>query len=111
MSEKSLKQVALSFWKGEEGAILSAELVLVMTVAVLAMVVGLRDVSGAVNAELEDVAEAFGALSQSFQFSGISSCKSCVSGSSFNDRPDTEACDCVGLNHDVGHIKVQEKCE
>ena len=101
-----------SLWKGEDGAILSAELVLVMTIAVLAMVVGLKSVSNAVNFELEDVAEAFGALSQSFSFTGLSSCNAIVSGSSFNDRPDCDACDCIALRIEVDHpIRVPEKCE
>ncbi len=104
----SLVAVGMSLWKSEDGAIISAELVLVMTIAVLAMIVGLHKVSLAVNAELNDVAEAFGAISQTFCFEGVSVCNACVSGSSFNDHPDF--CDCARLEQ-VGHIHAPEKCE
>ena len=41
----------------ESGVIISAELVLVLTIAVLAMVVGLSEVSVAVSTELNDVSK------------------------------------------------------
>ncbi len=50
----------------ESGVIISAELVLVLTIAVLAMIVGLSEVAVAVNLELNDLSNAFGALDQSF---------------------------------------------
>jgi len=56
----------------ESGVIISAELVLVLTIAVLAMVVGLAEVAVAVNTELNDVSNAIGALNQSYAFSGFS---------------------------------------
>ena len=46
--------------------IISAELVLVLTIAVLAMVVGLSEVAVAVNNELNDISNAVGSLNQSF---------------------------------------------
>ncbi len=99
-------------WAEESGAIISAELVLVMTICVLAMVVGLDSVSNAVNFELEDVAEAFGAISQSFSYVGLSSCKAIVSGSSFDDDRDSDACDCIPLDLVDDHpIRVPDKCE
>ena len=55
----------------ESGVIISAELVLVLTIAVLAMVVGLSEVAVAVNTELNDVSNAIGALNQSFAFTGF----------------------------------------
>jgi hypothetical protein len=55
----------------ESGVIISAELVLVLTIAVLAMVVGLAEVAVAVNTELNDVSNAIGALNQSYAFSGF----------------------------------------
>ncbi len=108
--KKSLVKAGLSLWNNEDGAIISAELVLVMTIAVLAMLVGLKDLSLAVNSELEDVAEAIGAISQSYTYAGLSAPgKAIVSGSSFNDKPDT--CDCTPLDTEVGHINVRQKCE
>ena len=111
----SIVAVGLSLWKQEDGVIISAELVLVMTIAVLAMIVGLDSASDAVNNELNDVAGAFGAVNQSFEFHGIAHpCRdggdhAIASGSSFADHEDH--CDCVPLDGSIGHIKAPEKCE
>ena len=93
----------------ESGVIISAELALVLTIAVLAMVVGLSEVAVAVNTELNDLSNAFGSLNQSFAVTGYAgnsngaapaTVKSQVLGSSFNDNIDTcDAnldCDIVG---------------
>ena len=55
----------------ESGVIISAELVLVLTIAVLAMIVGLSEVAVAVNTELNDVSNAIGALNQSYAYTGF----------------------------------------
>ena len=76
----------------ENGFVVSAELVLITTIAVLGLVVGLTEVSHAVNNELEDVASAFGSMNQSYKTSGLRSCgKASTSGSRFSDNYD--ACD------------------
>ena len=56
----------------EAGFVISAELVLVLTIAVLAMVVGLAAVRDAVVQELNDLSHAFGAVSQSYNVTGLS---------------------------------------
>ena len=53
-------------FRDESGVIISAELALVLTIAVLAMVVGLSEVAVAVNTELNDISNAVGSLNQSF---------------------------------------------
>lgn len=76
-------------WSEEAGFIVSAELVLVATIAVLAMVVGLAEVSSAVNQELEDVGSAVGSVQQSFYFAGVKSRdKGAIYGSRFEDHVD-----------------------
>ena len=81
----------------ESGVIISAELVLVLTIAVLAMVVGLSEIAVAVNTELNDLSNAIGALDQSFGYTGFSSTKAVgnnkngVAGSKFADS--TDDCD------------------
>ncbi len=80
----------------ENGAIVSAELALVLTVAVLAMVVGLSEVAVAVNTELNDVSNAIGALDQSYGYTGFRATdgwktKSYIGGGAFHDR--TDDCD------------------
>lgn len=78
----------------ECGFIVSAELVLVATIVVIGLVVGLSEVQHALNAELNDVADAIGSLNQSYFYSGFSAykegggAKSSVSGSSFLDTRD-----------------------
>ncbi len=58
------------FWNEEHGFVVSAELVLIASIVILALVVGLAEVSHAVNHELEDVASAFGSLNQTFSYNG-----------------------------------------
>ncbi len=95
-----------ALWRDETGFILSAELVLILTVGVLAMVVGVHAIAKSVNHELVDVAQSIGAFNQSFHFNGFKGCKACVSGSSFSDGEDK--CDCATLIHTKpDHVKVQ----
>ena len=79
-----------SLLNDENGFLISAELILISTIAVVGIVVGLSEVSSAVNNELEDVASAIGSLNQSYYVSGKhSSGKGCTDGSSFEDEYDT----------------------
>ncbi|MHC4876110.1 MAG: branched-chain amino acid aminotransferase [Planctomycetota bacterium] len=78
-----------ALWKDENGFVVSAELVLISTIAILGLVVGLTEVSHAVNNELEDVASAFGSMNQSFYAKGLhSDGKACTAGSRFHDEVD-----------------------
>ena len=81
-----------TLWNDENGFVVSAELVLITTIAVLGLVVGLSEVSHSINNELEDVASAFGSLNQSYKANGLKSCrKGYKSGSGFSD--DADLCD------------------
>lgn len=55
-------------YRDEAGFIVSAELVLIGTIAVLSMVVGLAEVSNSINNELEDVADAYGSVNQDYSY-------------------------------------------
>ena len=80
----------------ESGFVVSSELVIVGTVGVLGMVVGLDAISSSVNQELNDLASAFGAMNQSYNYRSIAkSWHARVSGSGFNDRGDF--CDCTPI--------------
>ena len=72
----------------EAGFIVSAELVLVSTIAILGLVVGLSEVSLNINNELEDVGSAFSCVQQSFRTSGTCGHKGHMSGSRFEDTAD-----------------------
>lgn len=73
----------------ENGFLVSAELILIATILVMGLVVGLTEVSFAVNNELEDVASAIGSVNQSFYQNGLhSDGKGCTAGSEFRDTMD-----------------------
>lgn len=58
------------FWNDETGFVLSAELVIILTVAVLGIIVGLSYVQAAVVGELNDVGGAISSLNQSYAYTG-----------------------------------------
>jgi len=85
----------------EAGFVVSAELVLVLTIAVLGMVVGLASVRDSISAELVDLSNAFGAADQSYNVIGLSKNigglvdHARVAGFGYND--DGDDCDCKAL--------------
>ena len=91
-----------AMWKDEDGAIVSIEMIIIITVAALALIVGWSEVAVAVNTELNDISTAVGRLNQSFFFAGFASFKADgtpkanVPGAVFIDLSD----DC---DEDVGH--------
>ncbi|MDB5386318.1 MAG: hypothetical protein JWM11_1964 [Planctomycetaceae bacterium] len=72
----------------EAGFIVSAELILIATIAVLSLVVGLAEVSFGINQELEDVGSAFGSMNQTFTFNGVAGAKGAAAGSLYHDTRD-----------------------
>jgi hypothetical protein len=92
-----MRRIAGALWRDQAGFVISAELVLVMTIGVLAMVVGLTAVRDSVVHELNDISHAIGTVSQSYSVNGLE--KAChggthayVKGFGFND--DADECDC-----------------
>lgn len=57
-------QLFKKLWDDEQGVVITSELILISTVVVLAMVVGLTEVSHAVTGELIDVANGYNRLNQ-----------------------------------------------
>lgn len=93
-------------WNDDAGVVVSADLVLVLTIAVLSMIVGLHELAAGVVHELADVGDAIGHLDQSYSVSGFSAPhtilllgdKSRTSASAFTDSPDD--CDnCSGAQN------------
>jgi len=77
--------------KKQAGFIVSAELILIATILVIGLIVGMVAVRNATNAELEDVAEAIGALDQSYLFAGVQDTNGAISwtaGSTWIDNID-----------------------
>jgi len=88
-----MTNILMTLLNDENGFLVSAELVLISTILIMGLVVGLTEVSFAVNNELEDVASAIGSVNQSFYSNGLhSDGKGCVSGSEYYDEAD----DCDG---------------
>ena len=82
-------QALLTNLKNDEaGFIVSAELVLVATIAVLGLIVGLSEVAWNVNEELEDVGAAFNCVDQSYYAIGAHGHKGCAATFSFHDHVD-----------------------
>ena len=90
----------------ETGFIVSMELILIASVAVIGLVVGLSEVTVAVNTELNDISNAIGALQQSYatpSYKGQDPCTgkhwAFFSGSRYNDFHDdgdkNQSCDVV----------------
>ncbi|MDB5385409.1 MAG: hypothetical protein JWM11_1055 [Planctomycetaceae bacterium] len=103
--------MAKTIYRDERGAIISMEMVLIVTIALVAIIVGWSEVAIALNTELNDVSNATAALNQGFWFTGYQSGSngvavkptSSVFGSSFEDKADdcdtNQSCDIVcGLN-------------
>ena len=93
-----------NFWQDDAGFVVSAELALVGTIGILSTVVGLNRVAISMNAELNDLSNAIGALNQSFSTTGFQ-CSSRMmtsgaSGSQFIDGQDV--CD-------LGSIQVSSQ--
>ncbi|MBM80117.1 MAG: hypothetical protein CMJ78_05925 [Planctomycetaceae bacterium] len=81
-------------WNDELGAVISAELTVILSVGVLSLVVGLSELSVAVNTEMNDLSNAFGALIQTFATPGFGGAppnnkkNATFIGTTFNDQVD-----------------------
>jgi len=102
------------FLNDETGAVVSAELILIVTIIFCGVAVGMSTVASAVATELNDVAEMIGSVDQSYAVSGHTaptgtggtqpnhaSCQ----GFGFTDGSDE--CDCEAVILTLGGIKTQ----
>ena len=78
-----------SLWKDESGAVLSAELIMIMTLLLAATAVGISTLRNALVTELADVAAAIGSLNQSYTVGGITGHHSAASAQAFTDAKDS----------------------
>jgi Flp pilus assembly pilin Flp len=60
------------FLRDESGLVITAELIMIITIGVLSLVAGWGAVSSMLAEELEDVANSLGSLNQSFNYGGLS---------------------------------------
>lgn len=92
--------VLCKLWNDDAGVVLSSELVLILTILVIGMIAGLSALQISVVQELGDVAAAFGAISQSYSYGGVTSCCATTDGSFFDDLGDQ--CDVADTNSGSG---------
>lgn len=86
-----MKNLLSRFWRDEAGFVISSELVLVATILVIGLIAGLTAVRDGVVQELGDTAQAFGAVSQSYVFQGVTGHSAATAGSTYADA--TDFCD------------------
>jgi Flp pilus assembly pilin Flp len=80
---------ARRLWNDEAGFVVTVELILVATILVIGLVAGLQMLQTAVVGELVDTAQAFGAINQSWSYSGMDDAVGAGSGAmSFVDAAD-----------------------
>ena len=92
-----MQTIALRLWNDQDGAIVSAEIMLVTTILVLGTIVGLKSVRDSIVSELADVAGAISSTSQSFCYSGVCGHAGSTDGAHFQDQLDF--CDAAGMSN------------
>jgi hypothetical protein len=80
-------QLLQQLWVEETGAVLSAEVVTVATIAVLSSVVGLNALTTSVNGEFTDMCHSFRSLNQSYFYAEQRSCRAWFAGSCYTQVP------------------------
>src|SRR5262245_905232 len=81
-----MRNLMSKLWNDDVGAIIAGEFVLVATILVLGLVVGFKAVNSALNDELGETADAFGAISQSYRYCGASSGCARWNGAEYRDE-------------------------
>lgn len=83
-------RIVVQLWNGEQGAVLSTELALIIATMLLAaetgLVVGLQALTDGVNDTLIDLGNAIGSLNVGYTIGGVETCHASFSSSSFASR-------------------------
>lgn len=83
-----MHKIVSRLWIEQDGAVVSAEIMLVGTILVIGVIVGLKSVRDAVVSELADVAQAFSNVNQSYSYSGVAGHAGFSGGGMFFDQLD-----------------------
>ena len=75
-------------WQEEAGWGYTTEVIISLTMVICALVVGYQALRIAIVSEMADIAEAIGALDQSYSFSGFTGHSAACAGSNFDDLQD-----------------------
>ena len=80
--------IAKKLWNDDKGFVVSIELILIATIAVIGLLTGLASVRDGVVSELSDVAGAVQDLNQSYSYNGVIGHAASTVGSDFQDALD-----------------------
>ena len=83
-----MKSTSKKLWNDDAGFIVSVELVLIATIAVIGLLAGMTAVRDGVVSELSDVAGSVQDLNQSYAFNGVVGHSAATAGSNFQDNLD-----------------------
>lgn len=83
-----MKNVSKKLWNDNAGFVVSIELILIATIAVIGLVAGMTAVRDGVVSELSDVAGSVQDLNQSYSFNGVTGHSGSTAGSDFQDNLD-----------------------
>ena len=83
-----MKVVSQKLWNDDKGFVVSVELVLIATIAVIGLISGFTAVRDGVVCELSDVAGSVQDLNQSYAYNGVVGHSASTAGSDFNDALD-----------------------
>ena len=86
-----MKNIPAQLWNDDAGFIVSVELVLIATIAVIGLIAGMTAARDAVVSELSDVAGAVQDLNQSYTYTGVDGHSALTDGSDYVDA--TDFCD------------------
>ena len=89
-----MKSVPAQLWSDDAGFVVSIELILIATIAVIGLITGYSAMRDGVVSELSDVAGAVQDLNQTYTFNGVAGHSAATDGSSFADALDF--CDSSG---------------
>jgi hypothetical protein len=76
------------FWNDDQGTIVSAEIILVLTIAGIGMLAGLTTYRDQVTLELADLGTAIGQFNHTYSIAGVNVAGASIATSVFDDLPD-----------------------
>lgn len=95
---RSLHKTLCSFWREDAGFVLSTEMIIVLTLVVVAVIAAFTALREAIVTEMADTGASLARLNQSYAINGVSSHSSFGAGSLYLDSDDF--CDRRGLDGD-----------
>jgi Flp pilus assembly pilin Flp len=91
VENSSVKHLSKKLWNDNAGFVVSIELILIATIAVIGLIAGMTAVRDGVVSELSDVAGSVQDLNQSYSINGVTGHASSTAGMDFDDA--TDFCD------------------